>query len=267
MNQESEKILEVAEPVEENLDLESEETESDGVESEELEFTDTSNQNDVSRESTTEEEAQINQDEQQKKSFSQSKEERTKNAQIRREKEERIRNEAYKKGKFEAFKGKINPYTNTIINDEKDVEVYENMYELSQNGKDPVADYAMYIAEKERQEEEEKRKQEEIQEKASKDIEEFQSKYPQINLTELFEDSMFMDYLEGKTKSLTEIYESFQRMKNSFRTESINQAKATIANSVSTPGSLNGISDDSIDYEKMSTEDFLKEVERIKNGE
>lgn len=260
MEQESEKVLEVVEPI-------TEEDEVEEVESEETdqepEFTDTL----PIQEEQKDTEEEVKEVGEEKKEASLSKEERSRNAQIRREKEEKIRNEAYKKGKFEAFKGKINPYTNTVIKDEKDAEIYENMYKLSQDGKDPVADYAMYIAEKERQEEEEKRKQEEIQEKASKDIEEFQSKYPQINLTELFEDHMFMDYLEGKTKSLTEIYENFQKMKNSFRTESINQAKATIANSVSTPGSLNGISDNNIDYEKMSTEDFLKEVERIKNGE
>lgn len=259
MNQESEKELEVAEPIIEEVD-ETEETleEDDNVE---LDFIDTS-----TNQSETNIEVENNK---MNNNQSQSLEERAKNAQIRRdrEKEDKIRQEAYRKGKFEAFKGKINPYTNTVIEDEKDVEVYENMYKLSEEGKDPVADYAMYIAEKERQEEEEKRKQEEIQEKASKDIEEFQFKYPNVDLTELFENTVFMDYLEGKTKSLSEIYEGFQKMKNSFRTESINQAKVTIANSMATPGSLNGVSDDAIDYEKMSREDFLKEVERIKNGE
>ena len=161
----------------------------------------------------------------------------------------------------------MNPFTNQIIEDSKDVEVYENMYKLSQDGKDPIADYAGYIAQKEREKERESARQKEIEEKASKDLEEFTSKYPNVNLNDLFNDENFSDYMEGKNKSITEIYERYTKLKNSFRTESINQAKQTIANSKATPGSLNNISDSDIDYEKMSREDFLKEVERVKNGQ
>ena len=161
----------------------------------------------------------------------------------------------------------MNPFTNQIIEDSKDVEVYENMYKLSQDGKDPIADYAGYIAQKEREKERESARQKEIEEKASKDLEEFTAKYPNVNLNDLFNDENFSDYMEGKNKSITEIYERYTKLKNSFRTESINQAKQTIANSKATPGSLNNISDSDIDYEKMSREDFLKEVERVKNGQ
>ena len=161
----------------------------------------------------------------------------------------------------------MNPFTNQIIEDSKDVEVYENMYKLSQDGKDPIADYAGYIAQKEREKERESARQKELEEKASKDLEEFTAKYPNVNLNDLFNDENFSDYMEGKNKSITEIYERYTKLKNSFRTESINQAKQTIANSKATPGSLNNISDSDIDYEKMSREDFLKEVERVKNGQ
>lgn len=256
MNQESEKELEVADPIETEEEAVIENDEAVINEGEDTpEFTDTSaKEEDIEEEPVKE---------------TQSKEERAKFANIRRQKEAEDKKieEAYQKGKNEAFIGKTNPFTNTVIKDYKDVEVYENMYKLAQEDKDPVADYASYIAEKERERDQEEKKQRELEEKASKDIEEFVSKYPNIDLNNLFNDSAFNDYMDGKNKSITEIYEGYIKLKNSFRTESINQAKQTIANSQATPGSLNSISDTTVDYEKMSREDFLKEVERIKNGE
>lgn len=264
MENESEKELEVAEPieVEEEATDELDETNSSEIEEE---FTDT--KVNTNNQSSDEEESNIDNSSEQKQV--QSKDERAKYAQARRtkEKEDKRIQEAYEKGKLEAFKGKMNPFTNQIIEDSKDVEVYENMYKLSQDGKDPIADYAGYIAQKEREKERESARQKEIEEKASKDLEEFTAKYPNVNLNDLFNDENFSDYMEGKNKSITEIYERYTKLKNSFRTESINQAKQTIANSKATPGSLNNISDSDIDYEKMSREDFLKEVERVKNGQ
>lgn len=268
MPNESEKELDVATPIETE---EESVTDVEDEESQQEEFTDTtidSNQNSQEEVKTDDNESKKETDNSSKNKMIQSKDERAKYAQARRKKEsedKRIK-EAYNQGKLEAFKGKINPYTNQVINDQKDVEVYENMYKLSTEGKDPVADYASYIAQKEREQEIADNKQREIEEKAAKDIDEFIEKYPNVNLNELFEDSTFNDYMEGKNKSISEIYEGYTKLKNSFRTESINQAKATIANSKATPGSLNNISDDNVDYEKMSREDFLKEVERIKNG-
>ena len=160
----------------------------------------------------------------------------------------------------------MNPFTQTIINDEKDVEVLENMYKLSEAGKDPVADYYLYVADKQREEEKEKEKREEIEKRAKKDVEGFMDKYPNINLTELLENETFKDYSEGKNKSLTEIYENYLKLKNFFRTEAINQASQTISNAISTPGSLSNQTQHTVDYNSMSTEEFLKEVEKVKNG-
>lgn len=204
----------------------------------------------------------------------QSKEENSNYAQIRRKAEADAEikarakvNEAYEKGKLEAFIGRTNPYTGTVINDKTDIQVYENMYELDKSGKDPVADYAGYIADKQRQDEKEKLEKQKIQEEAEKDIADFTNKYPDINLTELLENETFKDYIEGKRKSLTTLYENYKKMENSFRNKAVDVAKQTIANSQSTPGSLGSGSDVTIDYNSMSKEEFEKYVKRAKDGD
>lgn len=204
----------------------------------------------------------------------QSKEENSNYAQIRRkaeaDAEAKVKakvDEAYEKGKLEAFVGKTNPYTGTVISDKTDIQVYENMLALDKSGKDPVADYASYIADKQRQEEKAEAERKRIQEEAENDIAEFTQKYPDVNLTELLENEIFKDYIEGKRKSLTILYENYKKMENSFRNKAIDVAKQTIANSKSTPGSLGNGSDVTIDYSSMSKEEFEKYIKRAKDGE
>ena len=260
-NEDSAKELEVADPIE--VEEESTITNSD----EEMVFTDTSSNNESS--DNTEEDNTSDSEENTTTKKEQSKEERANYAQKRREKEEREKaiQDAYKKGRLEAFKGRMNPFTNTVMQDETDIEIYENMCKLESEGKDPIVDYAMYTADKKREETRERERQNEIEQKAKKDVEDFINKYPKINLGELLEDAVFKDYIEGKTKPLVELYDNFIELKNKFRTESIKQAEQTIANSISTPGSLNNQSSNIVDYASMSREEFLKEVERVKNGE
>lgn len=199
----------------------------------------------------------------------QSSEENSKYAAARRkaEKEEKLKiNKAYEEGRLSAFKGKINPYTNTIIEDLTDVEVYEDMYKIANEGKDPLKDYASYAADKKREETRVQREREEKEQKAQMEIDEFSKKYPDVNISSLLKDEMFLDYAEGKNKTLIDTYESFSKFKRNFRNEGVQTAKKTIANSISTPGSLNQSSDVTTDYESMSREQFLKELERVKEG-
>lgn len=202
----------------------------------------------------------------------QTKEERAMYANKRREadkqrkEQEALKKKAYDEGRLSAYKGKINPYTNTEIKDMEDIEVYEDMFKLSEAGKDPLKDYASYVADKKRTLAKEAREEEEREAKALKEVEEFQGKYPDINLTELLKDEMFMDYAEGKSKTLLETYESYSKFEKNFRNKGIETAKKTVANSISSPGSLNAGSENDIDYNSMSREDFLKEVNKVKSG-
>ena len=262
--EDSAKNLEVAEPneVEEVSTVE---------ESEEVEFTDSSNNDGNSNivDEGTEELKDNESDSNEKVKQTQTKEENAKFAKQRREKEERDKEiqDAYKKGRLEALKGKMNPFTNTPIKDEADIEMYEAMCKLEAEGKDAISDYAEYIANEKREKAKRDQRDQEIQEQAKKDVEEFNLKYPKINLTELLEDETFKDYCEGKNKSLVTLYDNFLKLQNKFRTDSMKQAENAIANTISTPGSLNNQSTNTVDYASMSREEFLKVVEQVKNGE
>lgn len=261
---ESEKELEVAEPTEEVEETTINDSE---VLDEELNFKEDEenlensvedNQDDISLEDSNEE-----------KDSNQPEEDNSKYAAARRKAEEEAKikiDEAYRKGRVDAYRGKVNPYTNTEIKDITDIEVYEDMYKLAQEGKDPLKDFASYVADKKREEARLETEAKEKETKAQQEIEDFTKKYPDVNLSTLLKDETFMDYADGKNKSLVEVYESFDKLKRSFRNKGIETAKKTIANIQSSPGSLNNSTDQIIDYETMSKEQFEKELEKAKEG-
>lgn len=260
--EDSEKMLEVAEPTMEETETTAT-TPEENVETNEegFEFTETTE--------TEVTETQVEETKEEVKEV-QSKEENSKYAQARRKAEAEMEakvKEAYQKGRMESFIGKLNPYTNTLINDETDIQVYENMYALDKQGKDPVADYASYVADKQRQELKEKQEKEKLQQEAENDIAEFTEKYPDVNLSELLENETFKDYIEGKRKPLTTLYENYKKMENSFRNKAVDVAKQTIANSQATPGSLNSGAEVNVDYSTMSDSEFERILNAVKNGE
>lgn len=279
MENESEKELVVAEPIE---------TEEESVEeSEEMEFSDTEeseedniqaedeSDNDSEEENENEESDEEVQDDKTSNDKNKvlSKEERAMYAKARRtveksveEKHKKALDKAYERGRLEAYKGKMNPYTNTEIKDLTDVEVYEDMFKIAEEGGDPLKDYASYSADKKREEARIKQEESERQAKAEQDIDDFQKKYPDVNLSDLFKDKNFLDYAEGKDKSLVDVYDSYNKFITSFRNKGIETAKKTIANSISSPGSLSNGSETVVDYATMSKEDFEKVVARVKDG-
>lgn len=262
--EDSGKTLEVAEPTMEETDTTATAPEENAETNEEnFEFTENT-------ETKEEDSKQEDSKEEVKEEKVQSKEENSKYAQARRKAEAEVEakvKEAYKKGRMESFIGKLNPYTNTVINDETDIQVYENMYALDKQGKDPVADYASYVADKQRQELKEREEQEKIKQEAENDVTEFTEKYPDVNLSELLENETFKDYIEGKRKPLTTLYENYKKMENSFRNKAVDVAKQTIANSQATPGSLNSGAEVNIDYANMSDAEFERILNGVKNGE
>lgn len=255
----SEKMLDVAEPTMEEVETTTSETEEmSETNINDLEFTD----------STVPEEKVEKAIEQPKQE--QSKEENSKYAQARRKAEAEFKKkeeEAYRRGKFEAFKGKINPYTNTEITDENDFEVYEEMCEIANKGMDPVEDYIQYTTDKRREEKKAKEEKEKINEEVKKDIEDFQEKYPDVDLNALLEDEDFKDYIDGRRKPLIELYEKYKKLENKFRNGGIDIAKKTIANTNATPGSLNGGGEYAVDYANMSDAEFERILNGVKNGE
>lgn len=265
--EDSEKKLDAAEPTAEVVE---ETTEVDETPQEEVpEFTDTP------EEQNTEQEENSNPEDNSNEESKQSSEENAKYASIRRKAEEdaqkkikEAETKAYEKGRLEAYKGKINPYTNKPIIDSSDIEVYEMMYKLEQEGKDPINDLPNALSDRRREEQKAIAEERDRNEKARKELEDFQEKYPDVNVQELLNDSFFNDYISGKTKSLTELYEGFNNFKNAFRNSAVNVAKQTIANSQSSPGSLSsGSKEPPLDFNTMSSEEFQKYLQKAKDGE
>ena len=268
-NQElGEKELEVAEPIEEVVEI-TEGQEGVGETEENADFTDTSTD---TSELNTEDEEEQNQTTEQNAGFAAAR----RRAEI--ESQEKIRlteEEAFKRGRFEAFKGKINPYTGQVIQDIQDVEMYETMYNMDQKGVDPTKpeNLVTEFANMGRQKELEQQQKAEQQKKAEQEISEFVQKYPSVKVEELLEDKHFSAFAKGKLgdKTITEIYDNYQEfiqeIKKDERKTAINIAKQTIANANSSPGSLSNGAADEVNYENMSKEDFEKEVEKVKNRE
>lgn len=271
MENESAKTLEVTEPIESAEEVTSTQEQENEVVTEEngenVEFTDSKESAKTESTPIQEDNSKVEESKPEKKV--QTPEENSRYARERRKKEEMDSKvqEAYRKGRLEAYKGKINPYTNSEIKDETDIKVYENMYALDKAGKDPISDYANYIADKEREAEKERLEKEKIQENARKDIEDFSAKYPNVDIQQLLDDENFTDYMEGKNKSLVEVYESFNKLKNQFRTSAIDVAKQTIANANASPGSLGSGSEMTISYDNMSSEEFNKIVQGVIDGD
>lgn len=267
---ESEKTLDVAEPT---AEVTEEVTEVAETPQEEVpEFTDSSEESQESSDDNSKEDTDTDSKEE---SSEQSAEENAKFANIRRKAEEEAQkkikeaeSKAYEKGRLEAYKGKINPYTNKPIVDSSDIEMYETMYKLEQEGKDPINDLPEALTDRRREEQKALAEERERKEKARQEIEDFEKKYPDVNIPELLNDSFFNDYISGKNKSLIDLYEGFNNFKNAFRNSAVNVAKQTIANSQSSPGSLSGNGEEPIlDFNTMSSEEFQKYVQKAKDGE
>ena len=260
--EDSEKILDVAEPVEEVA--------------EETTIVDENTQEETSEEFTEQEavEEADKSDETETEKKVQSDEEKANYAQIRRKAEEdankkieEAKAKAYEEGQLAVYKGKINPYTNRPITDLADAEMYETMYQLEQDGKDPINDLPDALLNKRKEENKVIQEKKNLEEKTKKEVDEFVEKYPNVDLKELLDDSFFNDYIRGKNNSLTELYEGFNNFKNAFRNSAIEVAKQTIANAQATPGSLKGDSDNTIDYSNMSDEEFETMIQKAKDGE
>lgn len=213
----------------------------------------------------------------------QSKEENAKYANARRKAEEeaqkkieQARKEAYEQGlqqgKVQSYIGKVNPYTNQIINDDYDVQEYLEMYELDTSGKDPISGYRELQKDKARKEAEEKIK---ADEKAKKDLwyendtKDFVDKYSAEKLQELSKDTDFNIFAEGKIGNipLAKIYENYQKLISKYEQKSVETAKKIVANNSTTPGGVEEVETPELDWNSMSSEQFEKMIEKAKSGE
>lgn len=189
---------------------------------------------------------------------------------------EKVRKEAYeqglKQGKVDGFIGKQNPYTGKIIQDEFDVQEYQDMFELDSAGKDPLGDYREL--QKSRARDEAKRQialDEELKQKQwyANDTKDFVDKYGEDTLQKILKDADFDMFANGKIGSqpLAKIYEDFNRLTNKYKKDSIETAKKLVANNTATPGAINDEEHQEVNWDNMSSEQFEKYLKRAKDGE
>ena len=139
-----------------------------------------------------------------------------------------------------------NPYTGEPIETLRDVKVYKTMKQIEKNGGDPIQDYHKYAGlEEQKALDSEKTRTENIK----KDVEDFRSAYPDINLNELSKDNDFVKFsnkLIGKV-SLKDIYEAYSSIKTSLKASAEDSAKKEIAKKIakdnSSAGSLATVGD------------------------
>lgn len=156
----------------------------------------------------------------------QSQEENARQAQARREKEqkereEKIAREAYEKGKKEAElnSNKINPFTDTPIEDEHDLKIYKLQQKIQANGGDPIKDLPKELAKLEREQAVKTKQDQEAKdkedEKIKSEINDFKTEFPNVDLKKVLEDSNFNEFAEGKLgkKPLIEVYKSYVAFK------------------------------------------------------
>lgn len=188
------------------------------------------------------------------------------NAQKRIENKKKELEEAEKKGYNKALKENlkgVNPYTNKTIKDDADLQIYLDMRALDDAGKDPVADYPEFVAEKSRKQMQEEKERMEQQTKITQDINEFSKKYPNINTKELLEDEKFSIFADGKlgNKPLTQIYEEYQRFNGYYNEkvekESTSKAIKKIARVQASMGTMeNKTESKTKSFKDMSDEEF-----------
>lgn len=178
----------------------------------------------------------------------QSREQRAMHAQKRREAEQRAREleEVKRRAKMEGLKeglGGKNPYTDSPIEDDIDLQTYLTMKEIEKSGGDPVMDYAKYSATKRREEAKAAAEKAKETNWYAADRAEFQKAHPEVTdevLNELLQDetfSAFADKMVGKVP-LKDIYESYNTIRGIFDGEAHDKAERMYAKKLSSPASL-----------------------------
>jgi hypothetical protein len=196
------------------------------------------------------------------------------NAQRRKEekakREAELEKQGYNKALKEAVNG-INPYTNKPITDDADMDIYLEMRELEKQGKDPVADYADFVAEKSRKARLEAQTKKQQEDYATKDIDAFSKEYPDIDVSKLLNDEHFNAFADGKlgAKPLTEIYQNFLKFESFYEKKAEVQADEKAVKKFSRTQSAMGSMKNPGEpkkksYLEMSDEEFEKELAKVK---
>lgn len=178
-------------------------------------------------------------------------------AQKRREQEKKEK--TYNDGIREAIK--VNPYTNEVMNDDFDLQVYQEMKRLDDLGEDPLKGIAKAFSTYRRESETKIKQESERQESISKDVKEFQAEFPNVSVKNLTNDEMFVDYANGKWGNipLAQIYKGYLKFKGSQKQETPKaQTPTSISQGTPKVKSVDDLTDEEVEKEfyKKFTSNF-----------
>lgn len=139
-----------------------------------------------------------------------------------------------------------NPYTNEPIETLRDVKVYKTMKQIEKDGGDPVQDYHKYAGlEEQKAIDNEKVRTENIK----KEVEDFRTAFPDVNLNDLSKEQDFMKFsnkLIGKVP-LKDIYEAYSSLRSGLKESAEETAKTEIARKLAkdntSAGNLSAVGD------------------------
>lgn len=204
----------------------------------------------------------------------QTKEENHKFAEARRkrEQEERdaLKRDSFREGVMAGTNGR-NPYTHEKMEDDDDIEIYQNMKEIERRGGDPVEDYPKYmkIFKKEAREKEEASKREEQSKKEAlrRDVDTFVKKYPDVDLNKVLKDEHFKRFASASLTRGEPIHEAYARwleFSEYSNSQIEDKARKAVAKKISSPGSLTNTGEEKPkSFKNMSSEEFRKYKAKI----
>lgn len=218
------------------------------------------------------------------------KQDSAKNAEFARQRREREKAEEKAKQELEFYKREIgvNPWTEQPIEDADDIAEYRLMKQIEKEGGDPLNDYAkrLKLQRKEKKEQKENKAsnvsfseltEEQKQARVNEEITEFSSQYPDVNVSELFENESFMDFAGeylGKV-SLSVAYGMYQKSASfkQAQNDAITKKATQLANSQASVGALStaGKAEDGYFTKeqvlKMSPAEIKKNYEKIRESQ
>lgn len=208
------------------------------------------------------------------------KQENSKNKEFARQRRERERQAELKKARIEGIKSvlKNNPYTDKPIEDDSDVEEYLLMKQIEEDGKDPITDYPEYVKKQAREAARGAAKEQEKNDKVTRELEEFATAYPTVNVNDVLQDENFRSFAEGKLdkKSLSEVYASYLPFKAAIEGAELKAQKEVHSKAVASAavGSLTNASEpadkDFFTFEqvkKMSKDEIRANYENIRKSQ
>ena len=209
-----------------------------------------------------------------------SKQDAAKNKEFARQRRERELQAERKKARFEGIKSVLteNPYTNKPIEDDSDVEEYLLMKKIEEDGKDPITDYPEYVKKQAREAARGAAKEQEKNDKVTRELEEFATAYPTVNVNDVLQDENFRSFAEGKLdkKSLSEVYASYLPFKAAIEGAKLEAQKKAHNKAVASAavGSLTNASDpadkDFFTFEqvkKMSEKEISDNYDKIRKSQ